>query len=720
MGLAARWAAQDRYALRTLPGPLSPITFPSTLLRTKAWIALGADPTADPADWAWEEISTKVRYQSGVRIAKGRPDESSLVRPSSAHLMLDNRDGRFSRRNPTGPYYGLLSRNTPIRLAVDPGDGDHIRFEGFVNEWPTRWQDESMNDSFVPIVCGGVLRRLQQTEVTKSALRRTIPAAGTVGTYWPLEDQAGSTSAAGAILDTLPMTVVSGTVTFGADSDVAGSLPLPDVSLGMLSGQVRNVGSDEWYCEFLVRTAFLGGAVARIYTNAADFTTIDIFPPSAAGDAVEYVVTDDVGGVTTTVTGDAVAAAWENEWHLITLVFSQDGTDVTCLLYVDGAFEGGDVPTAILGKPTEFVPNYQFGSFAADSFGHIAFGEGADATSAENAMDGYAGEKAHVRIVRLCEEEGEVCITLAADSEPMGPQPAGGLVSLLRECEAADLGVLHENGFRLGYQSRLERYDQTVGLALDFDLGQIAEEPEPADDDQRYRNRWTVGRSGGSEATFEDLTLVALDGPAADETTINVAADTQLLNQASWRVHRDTVDEDRWPSLSIALHNSPELITAWTSLGYGARVTAANPPDEVAPDTIDAVIEGHTEQWNQFLWQADLNTSPGSTYMVGVWGEATGGEAFYDTAGSELTAAFVTGTDTSMTVATTLGPIWTTTAANFPFDIECGGVVLTVTNITGASSPQTFTITQTPVNGVVKTLPIGEALQLANPTIWGL
>ena len=126
---AVRWAAQDPYAQRNLPGPLSPITFPTTLLRTKALIALGADPSADPVTWLWEDISTYIRYRDGISTSTGRADWSSTVKQGEARLRLDNSDGQFTRRNPNSPYYGLLSRNTPIWLSVDPGDGDHTRFQ---------------------------------------------------------------------------------------------------------------------------------------------------------------------------------------------------------------------------------------------------------------------------------------------------------------------------------------------------------------------------------------------------------------------------------------------------------------------------------------------------------------------------------------------------------------------------------------------------------------
>lgn len=59
-----------------------------------------------------------VYYRDPIRITRGRSDESSQVDPASCNLTLDNRTGIYSPRNPTGPYYGLLGRNTPLRVLT--------------------------------------------------------------------------------------------------------------------------------------------------------------------------------------------------------------------------------------------------------------------------------------------------------------------------------------------------------------------------------------------------------------------------------------------------------------------------------------------------------------------------------------------------------------------------------------------------------------------------
>lgn len=53
-----------------------------------------------------------------VEITRGLQSEGSTAGPASMSCTLDNSDHRFTRGNPTGPYYGLLQRNTGIRADL--------------------------------------------------------------------------------------------------------------------------------------------------------------------------------------------------------------------------------------------------------------------------------------------------------------------------------------------------------------------------------------------------------------------------------------------------------------------------------------------------------------------------------------------------------------------------------------------------------------------------
>ncbi len=80
----------------------------------------------------------------------------------------------------------------------------------------------------------------------------------------------------------------------------------------------------------------------------------------------------------------------------------------------------------------------------------------------------------------------------------------------------------------------------------------------------------------------------------------------------------------------------------------------------------------------------------------------------------------------AVSVASTniLLPLWTTSAGAFPFDIAVspaggGGERMTVTGITGAASPQAFTVARG-VNGVAPAQPAGRDVRLWQPMIVSL
>jgi hypothetical protein len=142
------------------------------------------------------------------------------------------------------------------------------------------------------------------------------------------------------------------------------------------------------------------------------------------------------------------------------------------------------------------------------------------------------------------------------------------------------------------------------------------------------------------------------------------------------------------------------LIPAWLALEFGARANVQNPPDMYSPDPVDAFVEGREETWDPINWDAAIYTSPATAYRVHVVASTNGNQGRVDGVNSYL-AADAAASDVTISVAST-GALWRTGAVSF--DIECSGERMTVTNISGGSSPQTFTVTRA-VNGVSKALP---------------
>lgn len=80
---------------------------------------------------AWVDVTDYVYARDPISITYGRADEGTSVDPGSCKLTLNNRAGRFSPRNPNSPYYGLIGRNTPLRVSVPRPDGEaYLHLDG--------------------------------------------------------------------------------------------------------------------------------------------------------------------------------------------------------------------------------------------------------------------------------------------------------------------------------------------------------------------------------------------------------------------------------------------------------------------------------------------------------------------------------------------------------------------------------------------------------------
>lgn len=341
----------------------------------------------------------------------------------------------------------------------------------------------------------------------------------------------------------------------------------------------------------------------------------------------------------------------------------------------------------------------------------------ADVPDFTDAMNGYVGEEAIDRMVRLASELHVPFFTLGSKSPAMGAQDTTDAFEQIRDCEAVDRGLLYEKRWGLGYLSMAERNNAPVKLELDFDQAHIADTPQPDDDDRWLRNRWTVSRVNGGEFTAELKTgpLGTEHGVVEDAATVNVHTDDQLQGQAGWRQHMGTLDEDRWSDIPLNLVRSPALINTYASLPIGARTTVANPPDEMPPETIDVVYGGLQERLNPKEWVASLITFPASAYRVYRVGPSPGNLGRLNSKLSYLAVA-VDSDDTSLLVATP-GVIWDTTATSLDLNID--GEKVTATVISGSSSPQTFTVTRS-VNAVVKSHRVGATVSLWQPPVYAL
>ncbi|MFJ2909352.1 hypothetical protein ACIO8F_07940 [Streptomyces sp. NPDC087228] len=618
-------------------------------------------------------------------------------------------------------------------------------FAGEVSEWPPRWS-ASEKSAWVPVQAAGILRRLGQgRRPLQSTLRRRIPSAPGLLAYWPMEDGAVSTQMYSPMDGVTPLRV-SG-LEMAADSSLPGSAPLPTLgSVASLSATVPTTKTAGWHTEMVFRLPSLPSIQAEIIrvsvAGSGTLATVHVFA-SSAGIRLEGRDAEgaQVAGVTHT-DGRAIAA-FSGPWNRLALFTSPNpdgpGSRLTAawrdVLTGEWWYAYFTIPgpmgrvTAIRGSWGSAAQGMALGHLAAFSVPAPSSSQ-AGVTIYAGADRGFARETAVNRLVRLATEEPALLMAIVdgdgtADSEQMGPQGQVELMTLVGEVVETDGGILYERMDRLGlvYRDRATLYNQRPAITLDYAGGQIAPPLEPTDDDAELRNDVTVTRSGGSSgrAVVESGPLSVLPpeqggvGLYEEAVTLSLGTDDQPERIAGWRAHLGTWDEARYPTVRVRLHQHPDLIPAVLALRPGDLLRIINPPMFTGPGPLDLLVRQIQHQPLPRTWEVTLSCTPAGPYRVGVVDDRVFGRA--DTDGSALAAA-VLATGTTLPVATTVGRPWVTDPAEFPFDVQLGGEVVTVHSISG-SIPQTFNVTRA-VNGIRKPHPTKTDVRLAVPTIVAL
>jgi hypothetical protein len=614
------------------------------------------------------------------------------------------------------------------------------RFCGRVDKVTADWSQVDEDNPLSPTVAhvqvsaSGVLERLAQGDAIGGALSRLMAAPfnqGRVISAWTFEDGPDATQAANFISGAPPMNV-RGAFTFGGDTSFDAVVRQMTVAAGenalMTASipQIPQVTGVNWSVTKFFRidepetspaaTGLMvvggNGRVARWLVTIND-TQVSIAGLDIDGGGVVLAAIpfdsrffDTEAMLVLDVTDDGANVDWAVSLIPIPLGF---------LFSTSGTYAGDT------GVPTYFK-NSTTGPPSGISLGPVVVSTDTPIGWLAPADTAFVGEPATSRVFRLCQEQNIPIVidgpfgvdwdaVIAAGGQAMGPQLPGKLLDLIDECAVVDHGVLGEQRGSLGLFLRSGRsmLGQPTRLTLARADRQVIDPFAEVDDDLRSANDVTVSRVDGSSYRIEDPSIATGVEERYQQTVeVNVDSDLRLPGQAGWRYHLGTWPEPRFPQVWSDVAKDAALVEGMLGFGIGDRLEVSDPPPGCPP--VDQLADGIVEELERFQWRVGINGHPARAWGTAVVDDDDFGRV--DTAGSETSGSFTSGTSTSMSVATTLGTVWTTDSADFPFDIEVAGVRLTVTNVTGASSPQTFTVTQTPVNGVAKTIPTGSAVQL--------
>jgi len=587
--------------------------------------------------------------------------------------------------------------------------------------------DGTKGDAWTDLEGNGLLRRLGEwKDPLRSTIYRSTTGFTTLTGYWPLEDSRDATQATNVLAGGIPASVVD--VDFAQDERPGGSdVQVKLGTLGSIYGIFAASGSatQGWQVTLNFRLAAL----------PASGTSLPLFSWKTS-DGTRWAILANNATYTLTATSGAGAALLTD----LTLYGTGAAPDQWLRMRVTCSISGGTVSYAMAWYPEGATVTYGLsGTFASSTLGTLAswsiaanahtingwFGHvfGLRGTADNlisgdqvNVFNGYPGETAGNRFARLMRENGLAYDLrgLGSLTEPMGPQPIATLIEILQECADTDDGMLYDSRHEIGltFRTRIRRYGQPVALALTFP-GDIAPPMREVIDNQSTANDISVSQRDGGEAFATETTgPLSVQPPPAGvgryvkTIDVNVYTENRLPDLAAWHLNRGTVDDPRYPSVTLDLVATPSLAAAASQVDIGERITVTGR----TPDLLDMYVIGISEVVGPHTRKITFTCRPNRQFQVASY-DLTTRRA---TSASSTLAEAITLTETIWDITTAdRGDVWSTTS--LPYDWMVGGERVTVTSMTAATGTgpylQQAVVTRS-VNGIVKTHSTGDVLTM--------
>jgi hypothetical protein len=659
-------------------------------------------------------------------------------------------------------FVGILSivaagnTNVPVTFSYDDIEVLCPEFSGEVAAWPQS-RDVTGGDRTISITAADVTRNLNDSP-TDSALRRYFMNSPyntyVPWVYWPLEE--GDAADPGSIQPA----VGSGTVGFvlpssgstvpklewAADKSLVSGLQGPAVSGGgsLVFWLSPVTGSAAWSATWCWKQSYSDGGFCMLTTASSHIQLA--FSRAASSLTLNINQSIDDAAATTVMSYDFADKSDVEEWHLITLEAYQSGADYAFFLHIDGLQVDSHTQSPGTLDALRRVQLFSVVDAAQNTyFEHLVVYSSASILSLPAPevfaapFSGHVGETALIRADRLCDEEGIDFDWIGSGiggtpvgTEPMGAQRIHTLLELIQACAKVDNGLLYTqrtNG-GLQFQTLETMYSRDSWVTLSLSGGHFSPPWSATADDQALVNDLTAQREQGGRFRWQldDGSRMSVSpaseggaGRKAGQVDVNPETDMQLPAQAQWRVHLGTANEPRFSGIKLELardvfRDATGLLLAakLRDLTVGDLITLTDLQGEFLYDDLKQLVVGVSKRIDQFTYDITLVCRPGSRYHTGVI-ESGWRLGSHDTTLNEALDDTETGVDVAIATG---GALWT--AADAPFDIMVGGERMTVTNVTGASSPQTLTVTRN-VNGLPggKTHSIGAAVRLADPNYLG-
>lgn len=407
------------------------------------------------------------------------------------------------------------------------------------------------------------------------------------------------------------------------------------------------------------------------------------------------------------LTNSAGTIAIKSEWMNIAtgVTFTQNGVGTTSYSGTNG------IINKIVVQGIAALASVRFSNVMATTQVGLIFWDGTIPTFAKISA-AFPGETADARFIRVCGVLGikVAIIGTLGDSEQMGAQPIATGMDVLYQCAEVDGGIIMEarDQLALEYRTRKSIYNQ-YGMTLTW--ANLSQGLQQTPDDTDVANDITLSRDNGgsARATLEygPMSIQAPPNginPVPDGPDINNYQDNRLPVLVQFALAKRTWPTSRYPEVRISLHrndfvNATALALLATNTNSADLVTINTLPNFLAPDPIYVLIKGTTEELHTNTRDITYAAIPYGPYITSELSNTSGD--FYTFKAVSDTIAGVVQTQvntnfnsvaTALSIKTLSGPLIDTTITSGV--IKIGGERMTITSVSGASSPQTVNVTR--------------------------
>ena len=708
----------------------------------------------------------------GGNFATGRQSRNGAFEASSVTLNVGNRDGRYTPFFNGSPYYPLTESCPYIRDVEYPiGSGTYYPiWGGVMSDCSAGFEGRAQGTASLTFQQRvGVPLKKPMRAIAVGQVLNTAPAH-----FWPLDDPAGSDTAADVInIDYPPLHfgywgTLNG-LAGGAEYDF-GSAFAPGDSGGTriaFNPPSTNTGEAVYFAPTLVGEPALTQHQSALIVSITD---VDVhtwlygvrFAAWTDAPAIAVAITTNSTGTTVKTyypdfpsagTTNAIGSSTvidDGEDHSVGLSITISGTTATGTLYIDGV-SAGSAPlfypttgTMTLAGCSIGQADTVYGGQAAPHNGTAAnFAIWNDANSDRHTLygqmkDGFTADTADVRLARLADAAGirnvssTSVATLAGSNwlattgtftRIIGEQQVAGRTFLdcLRELETAEMGRVytsHDGKITLASSSAYYSPARTLTLSAltHFDL-----DDDFSVDNDNAVNDWTGTRDGGVKQTYtaSDAIIADQGQQSADDGTLPLTTDDDVLYVGSWKVNKTAVPTVRFNKVKVhgsKLHAAGLLDDA-LNIVEGDQVVLTDLPTGSPVSSFTGFVERIEKQFTADDLKIVFTLS--KWINVAEYNSASMGR-FADDPGTITLTNTITSSATSISATTLAGyPPLTNAAGDLPFDIDVMGERMTVTAVSSATSPQTLTVTRGVAPSTAAAHNAGTEINIYDPGVLG-